>query len=198
METRSSLIRRVRNLNDQPSWDEFWALYQPLLLDYVRSRGLQEHDARDVVQNIYLKLRGALPKFELDRQRGRFRTWLWTVTMSAIGDWQRGRKRQSRVEGPMGPDIDPPGPPPSPGPEDAEWVKAHRQRVLDFVLERVRDQSQPKTWACFEQHILRGRPSAEVAAELRLTANSVYVNASRVLARVREQCADYEEDLGDE
>ena len=66
------------------------------------------------------------------------------------------------------------------------------------MLERVRTQSQPKTWACFEQHILRGRPSVEVAAELRLTANSVYVNASRVLARVREQCADYEEELGDE
>jgi hypothetical protein len=47
--------------------------------------------------------------------------------------------------------------------------------------------------------VLEGRPSAEVGAELGLSANSVNVNASRVLAKVREMCAYYkEEELGDE
>ena len=49
---------------------------------------------------------------------------------------------------------------------------------------QVRAQYRPRTWACFEQHVLRGRPGAEVAAELGLTANTVTVNASRVLARL--------------
>jgi len=57
---------------------------------------------------------------------------------------------------------------------------------------------QPKTWACFEQHLVQGRASDRIAAELGLTAVAVRVNASRVLARVKEQCQEYMEELGDE
>jgi RNA polymerase sigma-70 factor (ECF subfamily) len=197
METRSSLIRRVRDPADAASWGEFVALYEPLLLGYVRSRGLQEHDARDVVQDIFTRLYRALPTFELDRQRGRFRTWLWQVTMSAIADWARQRRRQTEAEDEWRQRADDLDAAKNQEPDD-EWIKEYQQRVLGFVLERVCEQAQPRTWTCFEQHILLGRPSAEVAAELGMTANAVYVNASRMLARVREQCADYMEELGDE
>jgi RNA polymerase sigma-70 factor (ECF subfamily) len=192
-ETRSSLLHRLRNLADQESWGEFIALYEPLLLAYVRSKGLQEHDARDVVQNIFTKLHHVLPDFQLDRARGRFRTWLWQVTSNAIADWGRARKRQEREEDAyrerLGsqPDAEP----------DAEWSDSYRKRVLEVVLSRVRTRTQPNTWACFEQRVLRGRPSAAIAAELGMTANAVKVNASRVLARVREQCAEYMEDLAE-
>jgi RNA polymerase sigma-70 factor (ECF subfamily) len=192
METRSSLLRRVRDPADAASWNEFILLYEPLLLSYVKSRGLQEHDAHDVVQEIFAHLYKALPGFELDRARGRFRTWLWQVMMNAIADWARRRRRQEKAEEGWQERLAPPGEQDEP---DAEWTTAHRQRVLDFVLTRMRKETQPKTWACFELHLLLGRSGKEVAEELGLTANSVYANASRVLARVREQCADYEEDL---
>ena len=52
----------------------------------------------------------------------------------------------------------------------------------------------PKTWACFAEHMLGGRPAAEVAAELGLHSNAVFVNSSRVLARLRLKCAEYDED----
>jgi RNA polymerase sigma-70 factor (ECF subfamily) len=195
-ETRSSLLRRLRDPADQGGWEEFIALYQPLLLAYVRGKGLQEHDARDVVQEIFAKLYRALPDFELDRARGRFRTWLWQVTSNAIADWARARKRQAREEDAFRERLA--AQPPEVGAEpDAEWSDSYRKRVLEVVLARVRARSQPNTWACFEQHVLRGRPSAEVAAELALTANAVKVNASRVLAQVREQCAEYMEDLAE-
>ena len=77
-------------------------------------------------------------------------------------------------------------------------MAAHRRRILQFVLEQVRSRSNTSTWKCFDLHILQGRSSGEVAAELGLTSNAVYVNASRILARVREQCAEYAEDLDEE
>ncbi len=195
-ETRSTLLQRLHDPADRASWDEFCSLYEPLLLAYVRGKGLQEHDARDVVQEIFTKLHRVLPDFQLDRSRGRFRTWLWQVTSNAIADWARARKRQAREEDayrerlasqPAAADVEP----------DAEWSDSYRKRVLEVVLARVRGNSQPNTWACFEQRLLRGRPSASVAAELGLTANAVKVNASRVLARVRQQCAEYMEDLAE-
>ena len=196
-ETRSSLLRRVGNRNDAESWREFIALYEPLLVAYIRSKGLQESDARDVVQEVFVKLHRAMPDFQLDRSRGRFRTWLWQVSTHAIADWARRHRRREGAEEGWRDRLAAHPPAPNEQP-DEEWITSYRKRVLAYAMERVREQSQPRSWGCFEQHVLKGRPSVEVAAELGLTANAVNVNASRVLARVREQCAEYMEELADE
>lgn len=192
-DTRTSLLRRVRDPSDSASWGEFAALYEPLLMSYIRKRGLNDHDAQDVVQGIFIALLRKLPTFELDRRRGRFRTWLWQVAHNAVVDWARSRRRVQKAEdqrrGQWREEANLP---------DEDWDTMHRQRILQYVLETMREQTVPKTWACFEQHVLQNRPGAEIGAELGLPANTVYVNAARVLARVREQCTAYREDLGDD
>lgn len=197
VETRTTLLLRVRDPADSESWREFVLLYEPLLLNYVRRRGLAEHDARDVVQDIFATLVRVLPGFELDHQRGRFRTWLWRVTHNAVVDWSRRRGRRAAAEEEARKEAEV-----AVGPDDAdleaEWLTAHRRRILEFAIQQVRSRSNERSWACFERHLLQGRSSAEVAEELGITANSVYVNASRVLARVRQQCAEYTEDLAEE
>lgn len=194
--TRTTLLLRVRDPADSESWREFVLLYEPLLLSFVRHRGLSEHDARDVVQDVFATLVRALPDFQLDRERGRFRTWLWRVTHNAMVDWSRRRGRRAAAEEEARKDAEA-----AEAPEvdelEAEWLAAHRRRVLEVVLKHVQSQSQERTWKCFELHILQGRSSAEVAGKLGITANSVYVNASRTLARVRQQCAEYDEDLAE-
>jgi hypothetical protein len=66
---------------------------------------------------------------------------------------------------------------------------------LEFALTRTREVTEPKTWACFEEHLQKGRRAAGVAQQLDVTANSVYANASRVLKRVRILCAEFGETL---
>jgi RNA polymerase sigma factor (sigma-70 family) len=197
VETRTTLLLRVRDPADAESWREFVSLYEPLLLAYVRHKGLTEDDARDVVQEVFAILVRTLPGFQLDRERGRFRTWLWRITHNAMVDWARRRNRQAAAEDKARKDAPVAISPEQSEPEE-EWLAAHRRRILQFAMERVRSQCKETTWKCFDLHIVQGRPSAEVAAELGLTSNSVYVNASRVLARVREQCAEYAEDLAEE
>jgi RNA polymerase sigma-70 factor (ECF subfamily) len=166
-----------------------------MLVGYVRSRGLPEADTRDVVQEIFVSLLRALPNFRLDHRRGRFRTWLWQVTMNAIAEQARRRRKHDRlarewqaraaVTSSEGDEADP------------RWVAAHRRRILDHVLSLVKEKMQPKTWTCFEQHVLRGRPCVDVAAEVGLSANAVCVNGARALAKVRDLCAQYVEELDD-
>lgn len=193
--TSTSLIRRLRDQDDVESWREFVTLYQPLLLSYVRSRGLGHADAADVVQEIFVALLRTLPNFELDRQRGRFRTWLYQVTVNKVAD--HGRRQQSRHRAEEGLRHHAVTVTPAEEEPDAEFVQAHRRRILEFVFGKVRVQVQPKTWYCFEQHVLRGRPGADLAQELGITANAVCVNAGRILDRVRTLCADYMEELDD-
>jgi RNA polymerase sigma-70 factor (ECF subfamily) len=191
METRPSLIQRVRDNADTSAWGEFFSVYQPLLFAYVRKRGVSEQDAADVVQDVFAKLSQALEHFEFDAERGRFRTWLWRVTQNALADWARRRNARDRAERGWADEFKPPDGE-NTGPE---WDQLYRRRILETALERVRLSSQPVTWACFAGRILEDRPAAEIAAETGVSVNAVYINASRLLTRVREECAALEEPL---
>jgi RNA polymerase sigma-70 factor (ECF subfamily) len=194
--TRSTLLMKVRDPANSMAWGEFVELYEPLLMAYVRHRGLGEEDTRDVVQDVLARLVKALPEFRLDRQRGRFRTWLWKICQSALGDWARRRRRRVRAEDGWLNRLSE-ATPSSKSDLDVEWITMHRRRVLSFALEAVRKRSRPTTWTCFDRHVLQMRPSAQVAGELDLTVNAVDVNSSRILDRVRKFCTEYLEDLAD-
>jgi DNA-directed RNA polymerase specialized sigma24 family protein len=77
---------------------------------------------------------------------------------------------------------------------EEEWDREYRRHVLDHAMEEIRSRIEPKTWACFEEHTLRRRRADEIAAELGMTVNAVYVNAFRTIERIRAQCRDYEEE----
>ena len=206
LETRVTLIQRVRNPADTAAWGEFVQLYQPLLQAYVRKRGPGGSDADDIVQDVFTRLVPALARFDLDHARGRFRTWLWQVTQSVLADWGRRRMVRSKAEHHWGElelsrrrlfDQEAVADAVAEK-EDTEWRQMYQQRILDAALERVRKTTQTSSWACFEGRVLTNRPAADIAADLGVTVNAVYINASRVMARVREQCAQYLEEDDDE
>jgi RNA polymerase sigma-70 factor (ECF subfamily) len=191
VETRVSLIERVRDREDPAAWNEFFDVYRPLLTAYVRKRGVSEHDAADVVQDVFARLVRNLADFEFDPERGRFRTWLWRVTHNALTDWARRRATRDRAERVWVDQFQPA----DDGASEDDWNALYRRRILEVVLERVRATTQPATWECFAGRILADRPAAEIAAETGVSVNAVYVNASRVLARVREECEAFHEPL---
>jgi RNA polymerase sigma-70 factor, ECF subfamily len=191
METSSTLLIKVRDQGDAESWREFVAIYEPLIITYCRKRGLADHDARDVASGVFVRLLKALPTFELNRDRGRFRSWLWQVTMSAMGDLARGNYRRASAERAWKEQRIEPD-------EPGVWRKLFQRRVLDCALRKVRAQTSDRAWDCFDGHLVQGRPAADVAAELGMTANAVYAAASRVLAQVRELCAQSMGELGDD
>jgi RNA polymerase sigma factor (sigma-70 family) len=191
METSSSLLIKVRDQGDAESWRDFVAIYEPLIISYCRKRGLADHDARDVAQEVFVRLLKALPTFELDRERGRFRTWLWQVTISAMTDpvrrnYRRDAAEQAWREQRIEQD------------DQETWRKLFQRRVLDCALQKVRAKTSERAWDCFERHLLTGRPAALVAAELGMTDNAVYAAASRVLTQVREACAQSMGELVDD
>lgn len=192
IETRSSLIHRVRDPADASGWHEFDQLYRPLLIGFVRKRGLADADANDVVQDVFARLCLALPNFQLDKSRGGFRCWLWRVARSALVDWARRRKREARIE-----EAWAERPPKDDEEPDAEWTAAYRQRIMEFALERVRESANPQTWYCFEQWLVKQRPAEQIAGELGIKTASVRVNANRILSEVRDKVAEYLEELSD-
>ena len=146
-----------------------------------------------VVQSIFIKLLRELPNFHLDHERGRFRTWLYRLVSNEVIDSVRKRKRQAKLaeeveELRKAEEL-------ASTDDSADFAREHHRQVLAFALERVRNESNPLTWQCFEQTALKKRKAADVAEELKLKVTNVHVNASRILAKVRQQCEDYLEPL---
>jgi RNA polymerase sigma-70 factor (ECF subfamily) len=195
--TRSTLLARVRDPADADSWREFYSYYQPLLVRYLRRLGLQDHAVDDVIQDVFARLLHTLPDFTPGRKPGRFRGYLWKVTFSALVDEARQAKARRRAEEEWVRRFrDADESESRKGKE--EWDRLERQHRLDLAMQRVRSQATPRSWACFEQRVLGDRPAAAIAAELGITANAVFVYASRVLKAVRAECAALAEELGDE
>jgi RNA polymerase sigma factor (sigma-70 family) len=182
------LLQRVRDRTDAGAWAEFVDVYQPVLRAFLRRQGVIAADIQDVMQDIFARLIPALARFEFDPSRGRFRTWLWRITSNAAANWSRKRASRARAEAAWcrHQPTDLAG---SCALDEREQVR-HLQ-VLDQVLAEVRGTTSPATWACFEGRVLRDRPAAELATELGVSPNSVYVNACRVRAQVRERCTRY-------
>jgi RNA polymerase sigma-70 factor (ECF subfamily) len=191
MDTSSSLLIRVRDQADAESWREFVTIYEPLIIGYCRKRGFLENDARDIAQEVFVRLLKALPTFELDRSRGKFRTWLWKVTSSAMIDPVRGERRRAAAEHAWGQqhgELD----------DQELWRKLFRRRVLECALKKVRAQTTDRAWDYFEKHLILGKSAAAVAAELATSEGAVWTTSPRVLAQVREACAQSMGELGDD
>lgn len=67
------------------------------------------------------------------------------------------------------------------------WDEEHNRHVMRKLLEEMRDEFEPRTWQAFERFALEARPAAEVAKELNLTPNAVFIAKSRVMSRLRQE-----------
>src|SRR5262245_32749346 len=97
--TRATLLLRLRHDDDAQAWATFVDLYTPLVYRYCRRRALQDADARDVTQQVLAIVCKSIGKFEYDRQRGRFRSWLGAMTAHEISRYQRKSQRPGKGVG---------------------------------------------------------------------------------------------------
>jgi len=181
--TPASLLTRLRRPGDQRAWEQFVELYTPLLYHWARHAGLQDEDAADLVQDVFAALVQKMPHFVYDPSKS-FRSWLRTVTLNLWRDnlKRRARRPLGQVEG--GLDAIP-----SPEASDPFWEVEYRRHLVGRAAEVMRAEFQPTTWQACWEFVVGGKPAAQVAAELGLSENAVYVAKGRVLRRLRQELA---------
>ena len=59
--TTLTLLERLRDAVDESAWGRFVDLYTPLLFSWARRCGQSEHDAADLVQEVFVALVQTLP-----------------------------------------------------------------------------------------------------------------------------------------
>jgi len=190
-ETLVSLIVGVCQ-QDPERWRQFDAIYRPMLQGYLRKLGLKECDVNDVVQDVFVKLLGKIQTY--DRAKCGFRIWLFRVAHNALVD--AARRRASRKKATDGWVLNVLKATPSDSVRmEEDWIVMHRERILKHALKIVRARVSPRVWACFAQRVYHNKPAAEIARDLNLESNAVYVNACRVMKLVRSVCEEFDEDM---
>lgn len=180
--TRSSLIARLKDPGDENAWRSFDDLYGEVIVRYARTRGLTLEDAEDVRQNVLFGLVRFMPRFELRRDRGKFRSYLGRVVGNAIHRY-RSRAHRSRewltadmVEfdrGVEAVELDEQW--------EREWVEHHLRRALLAL----RGSMSARSLEIFGR-LLDGASPEDVARERDTTVEAVKKVRQRVRARLRE------------
>src|SRR6188474_1993563 len=89
--TRASLIARLKNWQDQASWQDFFDSYWKLIYGVARKTGISDAEAQDVVQETMASVAKQMPKFQYDPAIGSFKAWLLKLTRWRIVDQIRQR-----------------------------------------------------------------------------------------------------------
>lgn len=180
--TTTALLQQLHDPGDVTAWTEFDARCRPLLVGLGRKLGLRDEDAADAAQETLLRFVGEYRAGRYDRKRGGLRTWLLGIARHCILDQRRRRVARHEDRGQSALDV---------VCSDEEisqaWDEGHRQLVLQQAVETLRSGSRldARTIRAFELIALQGRPPDDVARELGMTMNDVYLAKYRSLKRLR-------------
>src|SRR5436309_3255208 len=95
--TRDSLLSRLKNSQDQESWQDFFNTYWKLVYGVAIKAGLTDQEAQDAVQETVITVARHIPAFKYDPSVCSFKTWLLNVTRWRISDQLRKRRPELLV-----------------------------------------------------------------------------------------------------
>jgi RNA polymerase sigma-70 factor (ECF subfamily) len=183
--TRASLLFRLRDSQDHEAWVEFVSLYEPAAYRLLRRHGLQDADAREVMQELFMAVARSIDRWDPAKERGSFRGWLRRVTRNLVINWLHQRERRAVAIG--GSDLQAmlEMQPADAGPESAEFEMELRRALFQRAAEQVRREVQPATWQAFWETGVMGTSPADAAKKLGLSVGAIRVAKCRVLARLQ-------------
>jgi len=179
--TPVTLLQRLRKPDQPDAWQRFVTLYTPMLFAWARKQGVRESEAADLVQEVFVVLVQTLPRFEYNPGQS-FRAWLRTIL---VNKWRDRLRQQLAAPQQVAPAV---------LPETAETdhvehlsEQEYRQHLVSHALRLMQSDFELTTWRACWKHVVEQRPAKEVAAELGITSNAVYLATSRVLRHLRHE-----------
>lgn len=190
--TRSSLIRKLQDWDDQGSWQQFFDTYWKLIYAVAIKAGLTDEDARDIVQETTLAVAKQLRERGYDSAKSSFKTWLCLITRRRIIDHLRQRtdpklRHRSACRDTARTDTVSRLPDPASLNLDAVWEEEWKKNLFDAAIERVRQRVEPKQFQIFDLSVRRQLPVVEVKRLVKVSATQVYLARHRVGALVKKE-----------
>ena len=148
--------------------DAVWQEHQDKLRMFVQSRVRNECDAKDILQQVFLKLR---EKHRTVRDRRKMRGWIYQITRNAIVDHYRSRNRLAEL------------------PENLPEVRSEKnawELISRCVRPFIEELPAPYRDALLLSE-LEGMDQAEVAKKLRIPLSTAKTRILRGKKKLREK-----------
>lgn len=181
--TRPSLLVRIRDGQDREAWCEFVRLYAPLVYGFARKRGVGDADAADLVQDVLQQVATSARRFDYDRARGTFRSWLFKVTRNRLNTFRHADREYNRGSGDSAVQALLERQPADNGDADL-WDREYKRRLLNVAAQQVRQEFEDASWQAFWQTTYDGKTPQQAAQALKISVGAVYIARSRITARL--------------
>src|SRR5689334_3465044 len=166
--TRATLLHRLKNWQDQSSWQDFFDTYWKLIFTVAIQAGLTEAEAQDVVQETMLSVARHMPSFTYNPVQGSFKTWLLNMTRWRIKD--QVRRRESLVERRPFPEDTATGTStvdklidPSSEQLDTLWNAQWEQNLFEAAIANVKRCVDPQKYQIFDLYVKKEWAAEKVA-----------------------------------
>ncbi|MFO1041327.1 MAG: RNA polymerase sigma factor [Planctomycetaceae bacterium] len=191
--TRASLILRLKNAEDAAAWDEFAAIYSPVVYRVAINRGFQPADAENIVQDVFLAVASSISSWLERDDRGRFRAWLLRIARNTAVDLLT--HRSTRVFGHDGSEAEAVFSKIAATSEVSSSLDLGYERmVFRWAADQVRESVNSNTWEAFWLTSVEGISVRDAALRLQTRPGNIYFARSRVMSRIRQLVEKYEEE----
>jgi RNA polymerase sigma-70 factor (ECF subfamily) len=198
--TRATLIQRLKNWQDQVSWQEFFDTYWKLIYGLARKLGLSEEDAQDVVQETMISVANRMPNFKYNPEVGSFKSWLRRLIRSRVSDHLRRRgsgtvplliESDSSDESLMLKET----PDNHQQSIDQFYELEWRKNLLDAAVTRVKRKLDPQKYQIFDFYVNKEWTPEKVAAAFKISVEQVYLAKHRVTEMIKSEAKRLENEM---
>jgi len=190
--TRQSLLSRLKDWNDQKSWQVFFETYWKLIYRTAVKAGLTEPEAQDVVQETVISVCRSMPGFQYDPAKGSFSSWLLRVTAWRITDQVRKRDPAVQLEEPESPTETETStteqvPDPAGVGLETMWNEEWERNLMEAATQRVRLKVDPRHYQIFDCYVIKAWPVAQVIETFRISRGRLYLIKHRISRLIRHE-----------
>jgi RNA polymerase sigma-70 factor (ECF subfamily) len=197
--TRATLLGRLKNWEDQASWQEFFDIYWQPIYRFARKAGLSDAEAQDVVQETMFAVSKQMPGFEYNPAIGTFKAWLLNLVRWRITD-------QFRKRGPMLANDAPPDDSTRTATLEriadeknsdwtAMWEIDWQKAMYAAAMDRVKPHLDPRKFQIFDFYVNHEWPPEKVALTFNVAVNQVYLVKNRVTEMLRDEVHRLEREI---
>lgn len=180
LSTPSSLLLRLQSREDSAAWNRFLRLYTPLVRYWIAGLGIESNHAEDLLQEVFVSILGKVT-FLGQRPPDSFRAWLRTVTLNQCRDHFRRLDRKTYAHALESIEVA------IADPQVEGERREYQQYLSHAALRLMKDCFSETTWKACWLSVVERRSGAEIANQLGISENAVYLARGRVLKRLREE-----------
>ena len=200
LSTSSSLLRGLKDWNNQEIWRRFFETYGGFIFNMASKCGLTPTEAEDVRQDIILSVMKSMKHFEYNRDRGSFKGWLIQLTRWRIADQlnkrdfclDHGRATSPTRDGTA--TVERCADPAKPEFEKLSDL-SYESNLLRSAARNLQPKIDPKHFEIFELVFFKQWPVAKVAAHVGVSVGLVYLTKHRVRNLMKKEVLRLRKDL---